>query len=142
MKDQLISFDTAKLAKDKGFYIEPEDGHSVSFVTRARERWTMFQTKRHIKKEYDKASSYALITTQSSLQKWLRDEHSIFLESRQTALSDTGWTIVDCCGEILKEEVIWPYYDGFPVEGHMFEESGYENTIQEALKLITGLKKI
>ena len=52
MEDQLISFKTAKLAKEKGFYIEDQNNHIPRYN----------------------------LPTQSLLQKWLRELHNCFIE--------------------------------------------------------------
>lgn len=52
MKEQLISFETAKLAKEKGFYIEDQNNHIPKYN----------------------------LPTQSLLQKWLREVHNSFIE--------------------------------------------------------------
>jgi len=68
MKEQLISFETAKLAKEKGF----------------NEECRYYYTEMQMKK--DSASTnlnwysddgYCYAPTQSLLQKWLREEHNI-----------------------------------------------------------------
>jgi len=67
MKEQLVSFDTAKLAKEKGFtelcysyHIDDKDAIELSSLCSSRI-----------------ADSCCTAPTQSLLQKWLRDEHHI-----------------------------------------------------------------
>lgn len=59
MTDQLVSFETAKLAKEKGF----KDMQCIS----------RYDGEELVSEEVDRASS----ATQSLLQKWLREEHKI-----------------------------------------------------------------
>lgn len=149
MKEQLISFETAKLAKEKGFYIEPEDDYSMSFFNIEGGRWTMFQTKRqtkdYIKKEYNKAISYALITTQSLLQRWIRENHEIILSILSTIETCTYGSDDD--GD-WREEIIYkihiyrrrPSSEAFYTEYEKNDFDSYEEALevglQEALKLI------
>lgn len=67
MNEELISFETAKLAKEKGFYIKSPWMYCIS-------RKIIFQTSQ-IKKK-DRISS----PTQSLLQKWLRETHNLHIE--------------------------------------------------------------
>lgn len=70
MKEQLISFDTAKLAKEKGFNIWTE----YQYVER---NGNIIVSKDHIS-EIDEPAP-----TQSLLQKWLREVHNIHIEIRK-----------------------------------------------------------
>src|SRR5210317_1331625 len=83
MKEQLISFETAKLAKKKGFshkvsYFFYKDGSKGymsdigEFVPNCEADWN--NTYEEIHK--DKCSA----PTQSLLQKWLREEHNLHVE--------------------------------------------------------------
>lgn len=114
MKEQLISLDTAKLAKEKGFDI--------------------YTGKAWIKKENQElffTSSYTGITdgivyhrpTQSLLQKWLREIHNIDMN-----ISKDSQDIYHCM-----------IYTKARVEGPKFSktyEGVLEKGLQEALKII------
>ena len=71
MEEQLVSFETAKLAKEKGFpsintglnKMYTEEGHFYNSVGPT----------------FDESSSYQA-PTQSLLQKWLREKHNIIVE--------------------------------------------------------------
>ncbi len=69
MKEQLILFETAKLAKEKGFD-EPSDTYVTKGDKYETEEGAFFK------------NSYGFITapTQFLLQKWLREEHNIYIE--------------------------------------------------------------
>ena len=82
MKEQLISLETAKLAKRKGF------GDTVDTIA-LPER-----------------------PTQSSLKKWLREEYNLFIQSKQLPYADTEFVIVDEKGNKLSTPTIYMYYDG------------------------------
>jgi hypothetical protein len=68
MKEQLILFETAKLAKEKGFD-EPSDTYVTKGDKYETEEGAFFK------------NSYGFITasTQFLLQKWLREEHNIHI---------------------------------------------------------------
>jgi hypothetical protein len=69
MKEQLITFETAELAKEKGFDISSRsDGVGMDVFKNGRLTHTIFYDKNHI---------YA--PTQSLLQKWLREKHNIHI---------------------------------------------------------------
>lgn len=73
MKDQLISFETAKLAKEKGFnepVIYIYDQHANLFDHR--------MSLNDLSMNSDEEFIYAA-PTQSLLQKWLRDVHNIIV---------------------------------------------------------------
>jgi len=97
MKEQLISFETAKLAKEKGFfyktpkYYPTENPHSIHKdvegvgILGTLHEDTLYQkyTKIHEESgllEYQIATMISA-PTQSILQKWLRDSHAINVES-------------------------------------------------------------
>lgn len=72
MKDQLISFETAKLAKEKRFdvpcrlcYTDDDQLRALPFNAGNRD---------HINSKHE----YYSVTTQSLLQKWLMDIHEIY----------------------------------------------------------------
>ena len=84
MEEQLIGFETAKLAKQKGFdwpttYCKDEHDYQYEqhFVPRN------FNTK-----EYEPRVS---APTQSLLQKWLREEHSLHIELTPTVIKEGYW---------------------------------------------------
>lgn len=70
MKDQIISFETAVLAKEKGFNIECEKYYN----TTTKECWT----NNWLDGEFPHVDA-AYAPTQSLLQKWLRGKHDIFV---------------------------------------------------------------
>jgi len=70
VEEQLISFETAKLAKEKGFAVPNKMVYSEHGGIFERATWPF--------NDYQEQSIYA-IPTQSLLQKWLRDEHELFV---------------------------------------------------------------
>ena len=141
MSETLISFETAKLAKEKGFkeyynriYVldEQKENDRIGKVHYRTE--TYFSNSNHLNKEFVTAP------TQSLLQKWLREKHNIIVNSipyedeipeceggeRQTLWEDET---IDC-REIpwLRDITTHTYY-------HSYEEA-LENALVEGLKLI------
>lgn len=124
MKEELISFETAKLAKEKGFLqtiwdYNVCDGfgniHTIAYFNSS-----------HPDKEW-----YALIP-QSLLQRWLREEHGIHIEVY----------ISDACNFASG---LYSFTSGIvsPIRLNSIEkfetyESALEYGLQEALKLIKG----
>lgn len=88
MKEQMISFELAKLAKDKGFDVE-----SLYFYTKPNSKMyaidevsRAYEIKNTARKLYEcgkhaalNRESVLLAPTQSLLQKWLREEHNIHI---------------------------------------------------------------
>lgn len=116
MKEQLISLETAKLAKEKGFWTLCDFIHSTQF-------------DRPVKRKYHPQpfpDVFYEAPTQSLLQKWLRDKYKIHLTI--TSISQESWQyhitmIGDSLGENYKEDF------------YTYEEA-LEAGLLEALKLI------
>jgi hypothetical protein len=84
MTEQLISFETAKLAKEKGFnwkcyqaydWISGFPGNTHTGYN----NWNKF------------GDGKASAPTQSLLQKWLRDEHKIFVSVERCVIGSDEW---------------------------------------------------
>lgn len=74
MKEDLINFETAKLAKEKGFDWKCNHYYETSG------QLICFGGSEHSYTSIDKTlwpNTYLLTSTQSLLQKWLREEHNI-----------------------------------------------------------------
>lgn len=144
MQEKLVSFDTAKLAKEKGF------NWKTDYYYRSN-------SKVYVPLYYDPTPNNLTITedwmsgdtengpikvctapTQSLLQQWLREVHNIHI--------DLGWIPKNSC-EIEPFDVLWWYLVGFIgrssdndvkedfADYHNYEEA-LEIALQEALKLI------
>jgi len=127
MREELITFETAKLAKEKGFDWQTRDGyHSDLQDNEFWESWDLYLSD-HFKKRLVSQDVYAA-PTQSLLQKWLREEYKIFLNSI------TGYDL-GTRFQILYEEEGISFDDLYT---NMFEtyEEALEEGLQEALKLI------
>lgn len=98
MKDKLISYQTAKLAKKKGFYSTEEDYYKLKKVDNIiydfyndgkLTKVTMPRVAMSMEKDRPEIDTvYILAPTQSLLQKWLREIHEIHIYSE---ISETGY---------------------------------------------------
>ena len=140
MKEQLITFETAKLAKEKGFdwatdkhyenslteSINEEDGKSGPFGWEKGE--INLQSDYFINnwKECDlSSSSWYLCSapTQSLLQKWLREEHDYQINNNMDSQN------MYHCMIYRNRDVAGPFFS------YSYEEA-LEKGLQESLKLI------
>ena len=112
MKDEIISLETAKLAKEKGFDIRQETFYNEG------SGWSL-QSDSIIRTGKDE---FLEAPTQSLLAKWLREVHMTDIVVRRTA-SELGyhWYIQGCINE------------GY---GKTYEVA-LEEALQEALELIS-----
>lgn len=135
MKEQLISFETAKLAKEKGFNIPTLYGYNIKE-----------EVLQHIDyASYSPGEPEILITdfiksweyqapTQSLLQKWLREEHEIHIEIYRMS-NHFKCRIVGKDDRFGDDDIyrMREYHRG--LQGNTYEEA-LEKGLQEALKLI------
>jgi len=131
MKDQLISFETAKLAKEKGFSSKPE-----GYVEGYQKNGKLF-TYRSSKRDgylHEYSEDYEA-STQSLLQRWLREEHNIdIIIEPNIRFSGTSYS--------FKREIIYKWivrkdmeYSKLGGIKNTYEEA-LEEGLQQALKLI------
>tara|TARA_R110000850_G_scaffold34024_2_gene92267 strand:- start:6352 stop:6720 length:369 start_codon:yes stop_codon:yes gene_type:complete len=122
MKDELITFSTAKLAKEKGFRELCKYGYGKKGELRWFDEDANFN---FYKGTYVQLSA----PTQSLLQRWLRDEKNISVEVKLNFnINYFNWAVyqikpqnVICCQKVV---------------GLYTYEEALENGLQEALKLI------
>ncbi len=130
MTEQLISFETAKLAKEKGFDLHTIDTfyqwdgsislcHSQSF--RALE-------------VQDKSRPECYAPTQSLLQKWLREEHEIFVQVTWEPIIHYYYCRIDTWNNLPKHVLY--FSDGASTPEFYSYEEALEKGLYEALKLI------
>jgi len=132
MKEQLITLETAKLAKEKGFDVEgcfaiyQEKGNLII----SYEDMIDFTDQERVSRMF---SAVALAPTQSLLQKWLREVHNIHCSSDCNA-SGWMWVIEKTNGTFIKDSE----FSGDIPEAGMWEtsEEALEEGLIEALKLI------
>lgn len=118
MEEQLVTFDTAKLAKEKGF-----DSNTRMMYSDDELQGVKLDMHGNANNFIDKYSA----PTQSSLQAWLRKEHNIIIYSRPFIDYDNN---VD---NIIYKYIIW---NGATEGNYKTYEEALENSFQEALKLI------
>ena len=132
MTEQLISFETAKLAKEKGFKIPTRvmyKGNEKSYGH--NNEWGIDEQRLDGKFPYTNQQWYS-IPTQSFLQKWLREEHNkhIYL----FPLDNGKWGFENNSISINLDHIFINYmYEG--KEYNSYEEA-LEIGLQEALKLV------
>lgn len=129
MKEQLITFETAKLAFIKNF--DEKCSHYYSIVDDSLKKFTIGDNESSDWYSFEKIHNRGLILapTQSLLQKWLRDIHQINI------------FVIDCT--ISRDKHRYSYYidtkdgdtDTDGSEALTYEEA-LEMALQEALKLL------
>lgn len=115
MKEQLVSFDTAKLSKEKGFKNSSRCYDGSGYLLKV--------IKNHSNNSMQRFRFEA--PTQSLLQKWLREIHDIHIE----VCHDSGPYALFVFGKGDAK----PKYNNY--EFNTYEEA-LEEGLQEALKLI------
>lgn len=138
MKEQLISFETAKLAKEKGFNIRTDfkfDRNNGIDRTPSLKYQIMNGINILIK-----PSPFTFAPNQSLLQKWLREVHNIYVESYHDLTSDgkriqfyTSWGFLQS-KDINGNQNVNGWYDEY--EDWKTYEEALERGLQEGLKLI------
>ena len=137
MKEELIKFKTAKLAKEKGFDWETEEFYTNSkkpYLTKGVEYMSDSYVRlwqwNSMPSNYPTNAEDVLCAapTQSLLQKWLWETHSIWVQSTPLFSSN------ECIGiSVIISSWRFPFvsieYDGFDVY------EGLEKGLQEALKI-------
>ena len=124
MKEQLITFETAKSATEKG--CENKTPHKLRRDYYNHLGEINGDVTEYIKAYVNKNRTSNLETidapTQSLLQKWLREEHNLFVSvDKYEAKADSYFRSTNCIG-------IYGEFKKY--------ESALENGLQEALKLI------
>ena len=136
MKEQLITFETAKLAKEKGFDWMCEDGYyedNGDFW----EDWDLYLSD-HYKKRLI-SQNVCGAPTQSLLQKWLREKHQL---SVCVDFRDTNTSKVEGINQVYYDVMIYRLSGGDAHKKHKINEisdiyeKALERGLQEALKLI------
>ena len=131
MEDQLISFETAKLAKEKGFN---EPTHGRGWVNNYYNHLGVLKgdvtelVKAQVHKKDTKPFETIAAPTQSLLQKWLREKHNLmcFVDFPNDWSYFTGTVIRKGSSDMVVREI----------EQDTYEEA-LEVALLESLKLIT-----
>lgn len=132
MKEQLISFETAKLAKEKGFDVETYKGYLSETIVEYFDTYPSNYIRLSEKYSNSALKNDWLCTapTQSLLAKWLREEHHlIVIVAYQYEYDSTPYSYW-----IYKEN------NSLPLNQWINDLNTYEEALeiglQEALKLI------
>ena len=136
MTDQLINFETAKLAKEKGF-------DEVCYYLHHPEYGIVDNSKYHKNSKLnigDDKTEYVTAPTQSLLQKWLRESHNLYVESYHDLTPGgeriqyyTNWGFIQQ-KDIKGNSNVNGSYDEY--EDWKTYEEALEEGLQKALKLI------
>jgi hypothetical protein len=133
MKDELISFETAKLAKEKGFKLQ---SNPFGYVTKFYNHNTgaLLSYGRTGRTDISKAY-YA--PTQSLLQKWLREKHKINVKSNYLPnIPGYRCLFVPMTDKISAKEKYKLFSKYYGIINYDTYEEALEAGLQEALKLI------
>jgi len=116
MQEELITFDTAKLAKEKGFNITTKS----SFLLRSQRLYKDMDCNNKVEGDNEFVSA----PTQSLLQRWLREVHNIHV----WGIPNNEPSICDGYVPIIQGKAKYGKYNTY--------EQALEAGLQEALKLI------
>ena len=127
MKEQLISFETAKLAKEKGFPQEPNRRKVPYYNYKGEFNGDVTDFLRKYLREEDTSDVESVSApTQSLLAKWLREKHNIHLIAyKNINIDGYDWCYITT--------------DGITnINSYKTYEEALEIGLQEALKLINN----
>ena len=125
MEDTLITFETAKLAKEKGFPQEPNKLKIPYYNYKGEFKGDVKDwLRKYLKKEDTSDVESVSAPTQSLLAKWLREEHNIHLIAyKNINIDGYDWCFITT--------------DGITnINSYKTYEDAYEIGLQEALKYI------
>jgi hypothetical protein len=142
MTEELITFETALLAKEKGFDIPVLYGvYGYKMKLTSEKSGTLINW--NTKSKQQKHSKATSVPTQSLLQKWLREKHIIDTNPicnyhhQKGRMYHAGIIFINAKGEV--DIIIIPETDKSLDTIHRYYESyekAIEEALQEALKLI------
>lgn len=153
MEEQLITFETAKLAKEKGFNIPQNKMYSYGkdmfeYIDKVRFydgiKYECSETPYNWNDDKSPTSTkYFSAPTQSLLQKWLREKHGIHIVLIPTINAAWTYKTTTVLSERDEEVIIGikdvgdlPPYKNVCGEDFSTYEKALERGLQEALKLI------
>jgi len=128
MQDQLVSFETAKLAKDKKFIFYGRD--SACYLMNGQSFPSTYNLQNYDAAVAREFSKFIYAPTQSLLQRWLREVHKIE--------AGVNYNYYQVAGKITYQKiVISNNYLNYRCTGsfNSYEEA-FEESLKEALKLI------
>ena len=126
MEDTLIKFETAKLAKEKGFFQETNRLEIPYYNYKGEFKGDVsdWRVRKYIRGEDTLNVEFVSAPTQSLLAKWLREKHNIHLIAyKNINIDGYDWCYITT--------------DGITnINSYKTYEEAYEIGLQEALKLI------
>ena len=126
MEDTRITFETAKLAKEKGFPQEPNKLKIPYYNYKGEFKGDVsdWRIRKYLRGEDTSDIEFVSAPTQSLLTKWLREEHNIHLIAyKNINIDGYDWCYITT--------------DGITnINSYKTYEEAYEIGLQEALKLI------
>jgi hypothetical protein len=147
MKEEIISFETAKLVEDLKFETEFHDQSITAFYVSSscgeypwQKKGALVYFKDHLDEtccpNHDVPYKYRILApTQSLLQKWLREEHGIPVTVIHfPSYNDGGKSeYVEYRYSIIRDNEVWD-----EIMRHKTYEEALEKGLQEGLKLINN----
>jgi hypothetical protein len=136
MKEQLVTFETAKLAKEKGFNWLCYNAYNLRGMLYSN-GWCEYIDDNETELPFDSTAlreKDMLAPTQSLLQKWFREEHSIFVFVEPTLGEDFGMFAVYATDKEQNDLGLNLGYES-SYQAKTYEEA-LEKGLQETLKLI------
>lgn len=127
MEDTRVTFETAKLAKEKGFPQEPNKLKIPYYNYKGEFKGDVKDwLRKYLRKEDTSDVESVSAPTQSLLAKWLREEHNIHLIAyKNINIDGYDWCYITT--------------DGITnINSYKTYEEAYEIGLQEALKLINN----
>ena len=126
MEDTRVTFETAKLAKEKGFFQETNRLEIPYYNYKGEFKGDVsdWRIRKYIRGEDTSDIEFVSTPTQSLLAKWLREEHNIHLIAyKNINIDGYDWCYITT--------------DGITnINSYKTYEEAYEIGLQEALKLI------
>ena len=126
MEDTRVTFETAKLAKEKGFFQETNRLEIPYYNYKGEFKGDVsdWRIRKYIRGEDTSDIEFVSAPTQSVLAKWLREEHNIHLIAyKNINIDGYDWCYITT--------------DGITnINSYKTYEEAYEIGLQEALKLI------
>lgn len=128
MKEQLITFKTAKLAKEKGFTEHSTDRAYINYYSKDFVGEKKYNLKIYHENVYNGNNPIYLAPTQSLLQRWLRETYSLHIIIIPTITFDFTFKIINIQSNPENKVELPPY-----TKVHSMDYSTYEEALKEAL---------
>ena len=137
MKDELVTFETAKLAKEKGFDLVTNKYWVNYYTGQPIDKWRLF---RHTDVDVIEEMEFPA-PTQSLLQKWLRETKDIHVEPKfdfSDVWGKKGQYVVSISSRFVVKDQYQQIYltedNDYPIKHFSTYEIALEKGLQEALK--------